>query len=307
MAGSHYSPRDHSRAERSASRRSQSEIQVSSDAERPGEHSQAGACEQPNSDRHPCGLPPTARARISPVRHSNPDPVYLRAAAGTSPVVAFPPPVVSEVEPLAATPRGAMATQWINALQRTNPPTFSKLFQSPRPSQAGQARSASRSAVTISDLDPASDPGRRASLEGHPPKPPSDFRRRSLALPEAGPCPRKRKVGLIPRSRSSRFLGARRGPRALGGCRPSWAVQKPRPTTRPQRRGNPDFSPARPLAPVRSLVTGGARSTTLAALGKGGWGDFDAEMVPGRQDGAMAPNVTPVLERLGRHDAIFHS
>ena len=35
--------------------------------------------------------------------------------------------------------------------------------------------------------------------------------------------------------------------------------------------------------------------------------DFDAEMVSGHQDGVVAPNVTPIPERLGRHDAIFHS
>ena len=46
-------------------------------------------------------------------------------------------------------------------------------------------------------------------------------------------------------------------------------------------------------------MTGGAGSTPLASLGKAGWGDFDAEMVSGRQYGVMAPNVTPVLERLG--------
>ena len=168
-----------------------------------------------------------ARARISTVRHSDPAPVYLRAAAGTSPVVAagkppaatpprlssavrppsvrlprvstdFPPPVVSEVEPPSACgersrtalrpppvvsevePPFFAVHQWINAFQPNNSPTFSKLFQRPRPWQAGQARSASRSVVTISDLDPASDPGRRASLEGYPPKTPSDFRRCSL-------------------------------------------------------------------------------------------------------------------------------
>ena len=90
------------------------------------------------------------------MRHSNPDPVYLRAAAGTSPVVAGPP---------AATHRGHVH-QSTNALKPCISPIFSKFFQRPKPSQAGQARSASRSVVTISDLDPASEPGRRAVLEG---------------------------------------------------------------------------------------------------------------------------------------------
>ena len=45
----------------------------------------------PGPDRHPFGLRPTAPARISMVRHSNLDPVYLRATAGTSPVVAGQP------------------------------------------------------------------------------------------------------------------------------------------------------------------------------------------------------------------------
>ena len=116
-------------------------------------------------------LRPTTRARISPVRHLNPDRVYLRAAVCTSPVVACPP---------AATHRGQVH-QWINAFQPNNSPTFSKLFQRPRPFQAGPARSASRSVVTIFDLDPASDPGRRAIIGNVPPKTPSDFRRCSLS------------------------------------------------------------------------------------------------------------------------------
>ena len=103
---------------------------------------------------------PSQVRRISTARYSEPDPVYLRAAAGTSTVVACPP---------AATPRGHVH-QWINAVQPNNSPTFSKLFQRPTPSQAGQARSASRSAVPKSDLDPASDPGRRALLHGCPGK-----------------------------------------------------------------------------------------------------------------------------------------
>ena len=188
IAGSHYSPRGHTRAERSASRRSQVEIQARSDAEHPREHSHVGACEQANSDRHPFGLRPRAPARIFAVRRSNPDPVYLRAAAGRSPVVAglspahrvsmtffrppsdfarlhdFPPPSALRPPPFFA------VHQWINAFYLHNLPTFSKFFQRPRPSQPGQARSASRSAVTVSDLDPASDAGRRAWLEGCPGK-----------------------------------------------------------------------------------------------------------------------------------------
>ena len=108
----------------------------------------------------PPGPRPTARAKISPVRHSNPDPDYLRAAAGTSPVVACPP---------AATPRGHVH-QWINALKPNNRARLCKLVQRPRPFQAGHACSASRSPVPKSDLDPASDPRRRASLHGCPGK-----------------------------------------------------------------------------------------------------------------------------------------
>ena len=117
------------------------------------------------------GLRPTARARISPVRRSNPDPVYVRASAGTSPVVACPPPVVSEVEPPAATPRGHVH-QWINAFQPINRATLCKLVQRPRPFPAGQARSASRFPVTRSVLDTASDSGPRASLHRCPGKRP---------------------------------------------------------------------------------------------------------------------------------------
>ena len=156
IAGIH-SSRDHTRAGRSASLRSPSEIQPSGNAERATERSHAGACEHASADRHQFGLRPTARARISTVSRSNPDRVYLRAAAGTSPVVAV----------AAATHRGRVH-QWINALQLHNLPTFSKLFQRPRPSQPGQARPASRSVVTVSELDPASDAGRRAKLEECP-------------------------------------------------------------------------------------------------------------------------------------------
>ena len=108
----------------------------------------------------PPGSPPTARAWISAMRNPDRFPVYTRAAAGTSPVVACPP---------AATPRGHVH-QWINAFQPNNRARLCKLVQRPRPSQAGQVRSASHSVVTTSDLDPASDPGRRASLHWCPRK-----------------------------------------------------------------------------------------------------------------------------------------
>ena len=153
---------------------------------------------KPAADRHPFGLRPTARARISTVRHSNPDPVYPRAAREISPGLVGPPPAHREsidfLPPSALRPPPFFAVhQWINVLHRPNPPTFSKLFQRPRPSQAGQARSASRSAVTISDLDPASDPGRRASLEGYPGKRRTISVRRSL-FPEVLDVPALRKT-----------------------------------------------------------------------------------------------------------------
>ena len=155
--------------------------------------------------------------------------------------------------------------QSINAFQPNNLPGFSKLFQSPRPSQPGQTRSASRSAVTVSELDYASDAHRRAKLEGYPGK------RRAISVgvhyhsPRSFHVPGREKMGL---SHAHVHLDSFVRGVALGhSVDGSLAQQKPRPTTRPQRRGNPIFSPARPLAPVRSLVTGGARSTPLAPLG----------------------------------------
>ena len=106
------------------------------------------------------GLRPTSRARTPPLRNSNPAPVYLRAAAGASPIVACPP----------ALHAGAIYTNGQALEKPCNSATFCKLVQRPRPWQAGQARSASRSVVTISDLDLASDPGRRASLHTCPGK-----------------------------------------------------------------------------------------------------------------------------------------
>ena len=166
--------------------------------------------------------------------------------------------------------------QSINAFQPNNRPRLSKLFQRPRPSQAGHACSASRSAVPKSDLNPASDPCRRATLEGYPGK------RRAISVgvhyhsPRWFHVPGREKMGLshahvhldslaarpsTPHPTLPHEGGGDRKPRLGHSVDGSLAQQKPRPTTRPQRRGNPNFSPARPLAPVRSLVTGGARST----------------------------------------------
>ena len=117
------------------------------------------------------------------MRNSEPDPVYLRGAREISPGLVGLPPRTPRIHdflpPSACGERSRTALrpppffavhQWTSALERPNPPRFSKLFQRPRPSQAGQARSASRSAVTISDLSPASGAGRRAELEGCPGK-----------------------------------------------------------------------------------------------------------------------------------------
>ena len=93
------------------------------------------------------------------------------------------------VPALAAPPRGQVH-QWINAFQPNNRARLCKLVQRPRPSQAGHACSASRSFVTISDLDPASDPGQRALLHrcpGNAERFPSAF-----TIPPAAPRPRKR-------------------------------------------------------------------------------------------------------------------
>ena len=77
------------------------------------------------------------------MRNSDPIAVYLRAAAGTSPVGAGPP---------AATYRGQVH-QLINPFLPGYSATFCQLLPRSRPFQAGQGHSASRSVITISDLD----------------------------------------------------------------------------------------------------------------------------------------------------------
>ena len=109
------------------------------------------------------------------MRNPNRVPVSLRAAREISPgscralprtarLHDFPPPSALRPPPFFA------VHQSINAFQPNNLPGFSKLFQSPRPSQPGQTRSASRSAVTVSELNPASDAAEEQQLEGYPGK-----------------------------------------------------------------------------------------------------------------------------------------
>ena len=196
----------------------------------------------------------------------------------------FPPPSALRPPPFFA------VHQWINALKPNNRARLCKLVQRPRPFQAGHACSASRSPVPKSDLDPASDPGRGGSLHGCPGK------RRAISVgvhyhsPRWFHLPGREKLGLSyahvhldslrtawpppPHPTLPHEGGGDQKPRLGHSVDGSLAQQKPRPTTRPQRRGNPNFSPVRPRRVTSSdaeLEWHGNRLPDRLRRGNGVW------------------------------------